>query len=278
MLKETYVAWTAHNAPRLGAALAYYAVFSIPPLIVVVIAVIGLFYKGDVAGAIQSQIASLAGNDAARTMLETARHHGEKRGTLAALLGIGLLLFGASGVFAELQDSLNTIWEVKAKEKGGILAKIKHKFFSFTMVLGTAFLLLVSLIVTAAITAFGGMLNTWLPLGAVLAEILDFAVSFGIVTTLFALIFKCLPDSGPEWRDVWVGAAATAALFVFGKLLIGMYLGRSNVGLEYGPAASVIVLIAWVYYSSQILFLGAEFTRAYAHRYGSRTAMRQKNP
>jgi len=270
LLKETFSDWTEDKAPRLGAALAYYAVFSIPPLIVIVITAIGFFYKGDVAGAIQTQIASLVGDDAARTMLETVQHRDRAGGTLAAVLGIGLLLFGASGVFAELQDALNTIWEVQPKKKGGLLSTIKSRFLSFTMILGMAFLLLVSLILTAAVSAFGDMLNAWLPFGESVAKVMDFAISFGVVTLLFAMIFKFLPDVKLAWSDVWIGAAATAALFTVGKFLIGLYLGRGGVGSEYGPAASVIILIVWVYYSAQILFLGAEFTQVYANRYGSR--------
>jgi membrane protein len=270
LLKETFSDWTEDKAPRLGAALAYYAVFSIPPLIVIVIAAIGLFYKGDVTGAIQTQIASLVGDDTARTMLETAQHRDRAGGTLAAVFGIGLLLFGASGVFAELQDALNTIWEVQPKKKGGVLSTIKARFLSFTMILGTAFLLLVSLILTAAVSALGGMLSAWLPFGESVAKVMDFAISFGVVTLLFAMIFKILPDVKLAWSDVWIGAAATAALFTVGKFLIGLYLGSGGVGSEYGPAASVIILIVWVYYSAQILFLGAEFTQVYANRYGSR--------
>jgi membrane protein len=203
-------------------------------------------------------------------MLQTAQHHGQKGGILAAVLGIGLLLFGASGVFAELQDALNTIWEVRAKNKGGILAVIKDRFLSFTMVLGMAFLLLVSLVLTAAVSAFGGMLNAWLPFGELLGKVLDIGLSLGVVTVLFAMIFKILPDVKLAWSDVWIGAAATAALFTLGKFLIGLYLGSANVGSDYGPAASVIIMIVWVYYSAQILFLGAEFTQVYANRYGSR--------
>ena len=270
LLKETFSDWTEDKAPRLGAALAYYAVFSIPPLILIVIAAIGVFYKGDVAGAIESQIASLVGNDAARTMLQTAQHHGQAGGTVAAVVGIGLLLFGASGVFAELKDALNTIWEVQAKKKGGILSVITDRFLSFTMVLGMAFLLLVSLVLTAAVSAFAGMLNAWLPFGELLAKVLDFTISFGVVTLLFAMIFKILPDVKLAWSDVWIGAAATAALFTLGKFLIGLYLGTGSVGSAYGAAASVIIMIVWVYYSAQILFLGAEFTQVYANRYGSR--------
>jgi membrane protein len=270
LLKQTFSDWTEDKAPRLGAALAYYAVFSIPPLIVIVIAAIGLFYKGDVAGAIQTQLAALIGDDAARTMLETAQHRGQSRGTLAAIFGIGLLLFGASGVFAELQDALNTIWEVQPKKKGGVFGVIKARFLSFTMILGMAFLLLISLILTTAVSAFGSMLNTWLPFGESVAKTMDFAISFGVVTLLFAMIFKILPDVKLAWSDVWIGAAATASLFTLGKFLIGLYLGQGTVGSDYGPAASVIIMIVWVYYSAQILFLGAEFTQVYANRYGSR--------
>ena len=269
LLKETFSDWTEDKAPRLGAALAYYAVFSIPPLIVIVITLIGLVYKGNVTGAIQTQVASLIGKDAAQTMLQTAQYHGQKGGTLAVVFGVGLLLFGATGVFAELQDALNTIWEVQVKEKGGILVAIKDRLLSFTMVLGMAFLLLVSLVLTAALSTIGGMLNVWLPFGEVVAKALDFAISFGVITLLFAMIYKVLPDVKIAWSDVWIGAAATSALFTLGKFVIGWYLGKGNVGSDYGPAASVIILIVWVYYSAQILFLGAEFTQVYANRHGS---------
>jgi membrane protein len=270
LLKQTFSDWTEDKAPRLGAALAFYAVFSIPPLIVIVIAAIGLFYKGDVAGAIQTQIASLVGNDAAKTMLDTAQHHGPSRGTPAAIFGVLLLVFGASGFFAELQDALNTIWEVQPKKSEGIISIIKSRFLSFTMILGTAFLLLISLVMTAGVSAFGETLDAWLPFGETMAKVMDIALSLGVLTLLFAIIFRTLPDVSIAWADVWVGAAATAALFTLGKFLIGLYLGRGSVGSDYGPAASAIIMIVWIYYSAQILFLGAEFTQVYSNKYGSR--------
>jgi membrane protein len=266
LVKQTFSEWTEDKAPRLGAALAYYAVFSIPPLLFLVIAIIGLVYHGDVAGAIQSQLGSLIGESTARTMMETGRQQKTGGGFLPAIVGIALLLFGASGVFGELQDALNTIWGVKPKEGRGVTGIIKDRFLSLTMVLGIAFLLLVSLVLSAAVSAIGG----WLPGGEALGHVIELALSFGITTLLFAMIFKVLPDVKLTWSDVWIGAFATAALFTIGKFAIGVYLGKGSIGSSYGAAGSVIVMIAWIYYSAQILFLGAEFTQVYANRYGSR--------
>jgi membrane protein len=264
--KQTFTDWSEDKAPRLGAALAYYAIFSIPPLILLVIAAVGLFYKGDVAGAIQQQLGGLIGEDTARTIMEVRQQQDTDRGILAGIFGIVLLLFGASGVFGQLQDAMNTIWEVKPKESRGIMGMIKDRFLSFAMILGIAFLLLVSLVLSAAVAAIGD----WVPGGEAVGHILELGISFAVVTLLFAMIFKMLPDVKIAWNDVWLGAAATAVLFTMGKFLLGLYLGKGTVASAYGAAGSVIIMIVWVYYSAQILFLGAEFTQVYANRFGSR--------
>jgi membrane protein len=270
LLKQTVSEWSEDKAPRLGAALAYYAVFSIPPLVLIVVAAIGLVYKGDVSGSIEHQLGALIGQDTARTIMQTGTQQNSGGGILATVAGVVLLLFGASGVFGELQDSLNTIWEVKPKTGRGIAGMIKDRFLSFTMVLGIAFLLLVSLVLSAGIAALGGALSGWLPGGEAVGHILETVTSLVIVTLLFAMMFKMLPDVKVAWNDVWIGAAVTAVLFTVGKILIGLYLGKSTVGSAYGPAGAVIVMIVWVYYSAQILFFGAEFTQVYANRYGSK--------
>jgi membrane protein len=189
---------------------------------------------------------------------------------ISTVLGAIVLLVGASGVFGELQDSLNTIWEVTPKPGRGIWGFLRDRFFSFTMVLGVGFLLLVSLVVSAGLAAAGKVLSGALPGGEALWSGINFVVSFGIITTLFAFIYKVVPDVTVRWSDVWVGAAVTALLFTLGKIGIGLYLGKSTVASAYGAAASVVVITVWVYYSAQILFLGAEFTQVYARTFGSR--------
>jgi membrane protein len=182
-----------------------------------------------------------------------------------------VLLFGASGVFGELQTSLNKIWRVERKKGRGVLGWLKDRFFNFTMVLGIAFVLLVSLVVSAGLQALGGMVQGWL--GDVLVmKVLYALVAFGVLTTLFALIFKVVPDARTRWGDVWLGAAITAALFTAGKFLIGLYLGKSGVSGRYGAAGSLVVFLIWIYYSAQILFLGSEFTRVWAEVRGKGVA------
>jgi membrane protein len=266
LIKHTFSDWSEDKAPRLGAALAFYAIFSIPPLIVLVVATVGFFYKGDVTGAIQQQLSGLIGEDTARTMMEVRQQQRSEGGFLSGFFGIGLLLLGASGVFGQLQDAMNTIWEVKPKADRGIMGMIKDRFLSFTMVLGVTFLLLVSLVVTAAVAA----VSAWLPGGSAPGHLLELSLSLIVVTLLFAMIFKFLPDVKIGWNDVWIGAAGTAVLFVIGKFLIGLYLGNASISSSYGAAGPVIVMIIWIYYSAQILFLGAEFTQVYANYYGSR--------
>jgi membrane protein len=270
LLKDTFAEWNKDKAMRLSAALAYYAAFSIPPLLILIIGVIGLVYSGDVTGKVQEQIAQVLGNDAAKAMMTTLYDEGTKGGVIGTIIGILLLLVGASGVFGQLHDALNTIWEVEPKYSSGIAAFVKDRFFSFTMVLGVAFLLLVSLVLSAMVAAIGSYVGAYIPGGEAVAHLLEILFSFAVTTVLFALIFKYVPDVKIGWRDVWVGAAGTAILFAIGKFAIGMYLGKSDLGSAYGAAGSLVIVLAWVYYSSMILFLGAEFTQVYAAAAGHR--------
>ena len=271
LLKDTFKEWSEDKASRLGAAIAYYTIFSLAPLLVVVIAVAGLvFGQKAVQGEIVGQIQGLIGHDGAQTiqtMIANANHPATS--IVATIIGLVTLLLGATGLFGELQDSLNTIWEIAPKPRS-ILATVKEKFLSFTMVLGIAFLLLVSLVVSAGVSALGHFLGGLLPVSELVLQAINFAISFAIITLLFALIYKVLPDAEIDWHDVWIGAAVTSLLFAIGKLAIGLYLGHSGTSSTYGAAGSLVVLLLWVYYSSQILFFGAEFTQIYSNRFGNK--------
>lgn len=271
---EGFTGWREHKASRMAAALAYYTVFSLAPILVISIAVAGLVFGQDAAeGRIVGQISGLVGQKSAsalEAMIAAARK--PSAGILATVLGIATLVFGATGVFGELQESLNTIWGVKPKPGRSFIRMLKTRFISFTMVLGVGFLLLVSLVVSAAIAALGSWMSALLPLPEVVLQLVNVAVSVGVVTLLFAMIFRVLPDVEIAWRDVWVGAAFTAILFALGKLAIGLYLGKTSTASSYGAAGALVLILVWVYYSAQILFFGAELTRAYAYQHGSRIA------
>lgn len=268
-LKQTVNEWLADKAMRLGAALAYYSVFSIAPLVIIAIAISSFVFGEQAAqGEIVQQIQGMVGESGARAIEDMLASNKERgSGGLATAFGVVALLFGASGVFGQLQDALNTIWKVEPKPGRGVLGVIKDRFFSFTMVLGTGFLLLVSLIVTAALEAITKFIagDAGVPL-----QIVNTVFSMAFVMLLFALIFKYVPDIKIEWRDVWIGAALTALLFTVGKYLIGLYLGQASVTSSYGAAGSLVVLLLWVYYSSLILLFGAEFTRVHASKSGHR--------
>jgi membrane protein len=272
LLKDTFTKWSADKAPRLGAALSYYTVFSLVPLLVMTIAIAGLVFGKEAAQqSIMTQMESLVGPQSAaavKQMLDIAQK--PSSGLLASLITLGTLLLGASGVFAQLQDALNTVWGVEPKAGRGVWGAIKDRFFSLVAVLGTGFLLLVSLVLSAALAAFGKLFTGWLPGHESLLHVMDFVVSFGVITLLFAMMFKLLPDAKIAWRDVWIGAGLTSLLFTIGKFAIGLYLGKAEIGSAYGAAGSLVILLVWVYYSSQILLFGAEFTAVYANRYGSR--------
>jgi membrane protein len=262
--------WIADKAPRLGAALAYYTIFSIAPLLVIAIGVSGLIFGRDAAqGMISSQISHLVGEqggEAIQTMVLSASKPGV--GIFGSIVGIVMLLLGAAGLFGQLQDALNTIWEVRPKEGRGVWGFIRDRFLSLSMVLGVAFLLLVSLVASSALAAVGGLLGDLETAGIGMA--LTTALDLTVITVLFALIYRYLPDAKIAWRDVWFGAAVTAVLFTIGKALIGLYLGRAAVGSSYGAAGSLAALLVWLYYAAQIFLFGAELTKAYANHMGSR--------
>ena len=276
LFKLAYQGWTADNASRLAAALAYYTIFSIAPLLVIVIAITGLIWDaGAVRTQILSQVRSLVGAEGAEFVAGLMASTGSPgQGILALVIGILTLLFGALGVFNELHNSLNIIWNVRVEKPKGLLQSIKKvildRLLSFTMILGIGFLLLVSLVVTAGLSATQETLGDAFPIPEFILQILNLVISLGVITVLFALIFKFLPDVRLAWRDVWMGAFVTSLLFSLGKTLIGLYLGNSAVGSTFGAAGSLVLLLLWIYYSAQILFFGAEFTQVYANRYGSK--------
>lgn len=265
-LKQTYAKWNEHEAPRLGAALAFYTVLSLAPLLVLVIAIAAFAFGEQRAQlAITAQARDLIGENGAaavHTML-TNSHHASS-GILASILAIVTLLFGASGVFTELRSALNKIWDVQITSASGFIGMIKEKIFSFGMVLSVGFLLLVSLVVSALLAVLGTFFTGLLPIPAVVLETLNFVVSLAVVALLFALIFHFVPETKVAWKDVWVGSVATAILFTIGKSLLGLYLGKASPGSAYGAAGSFVVTIVWVYYSAQIFYFGAEFTRAFS--------------
>lgn len=272
ILKRTGEAWVADKASRLAAALAFYTLLSVAPLLVLLVSMLGLFYGDEAArGEVASQLAAGLGDEASRGIEDLiAEARVPTHGLLGTIIGVVVLLFGASGVFRELQESLNTVWEIEPKKGRGVLGVIKDRFFSFTMVLGVGFLLLVSLVISTVLSALGSSITPDAPALSVLFQILNALVSFAFVTVLFALMYRVIPDVRIAWRDVFTGAAVTALLFTLGKFLLGLYLGRASVSSPYGAAGSLVVFILWVYYSAQILFLGAEFTQVYATTLGSR--------
>ncbi len=270
MAKETAKEWSDDDASRLAAALAFYTLLSLAPLLVIIVALAGMVLGQDAArGKLTAELAGVVGSEAAKgieAVLASAKS--PTGGLVGTVVGGVVLLVGASGVFGELQFALNRIWEVKAKPGRGILGEVKDRFFSFTMVLGVAFLLLVSLVLSAMLSAIGRSFTDLLPGGEIVWQVVNFGASFAMVTALFALIFKYVPDVTIRWSDVWLGAAVTALLFTVGKSLLGIYLGKASFGSSYGAAGSLVVLVVWVYYSAQILFLGAEFTQVRARHRG----------
>ena len=272
LLKQTVSEWLEDRASRLGAGLAYYTAVSLAPLLIILIAIAGFVLgRQAVEGQVVAQIQGLVGKtgaEAIQAMIASASQ--PKAGIIATVVSIATLLFGASGVFGALQDALNTIWEVTPKPGRGMMGMLRNRFVSFTMLLGVGFLLLVALVLSAGLAALGKFLGGLLPIPEAVLQAMNFVISFGVITLLFALIYKILPDAEIRWSDVWTGAAVTALLFTIGKFVLGLYLGKSSAGSAYGAAGSLIVVLLWVYYSAQILFFGAEFTQVYANTYGSR--------
>ncbi|MEG4802920.1 YihY/virulence factor BrkB family protein [Microcoleus sp. ARI1-B5] len=279
LLKETFTQWQEDKAPTLAAALAYYTVFSLAPLLIIVIAIAGLVFGEEAAqGQIVAQLQSLIGKDGAQTVQELILKASEpKSGMIATIVGVATLLWGASNVFTNLKEALNTIWNVSPPPGRGIWGFLQDRVLSFAMILGIGFLLLVSLVISAVLAAVSYWLNNWLHLPVNIWQVVDFAISFGVVTLLFALIYKLLPDVDLAWNDVAIGAAITSVLFTIGKSLIGAYLGGSGIASTYGAAGSFVIILLWINYSAQILFLGAEFTQVWANRYGSLMQGSRKN-
>jgi membrane protein len=276
LIKQTASNWNEIDAPRLGAALAFYTMMSVAPLLVVSIGIAALAFGREAAsGQIVWQIQNLVGTEggkAIQSLLASASKPGH--GVAATVVGFLMLLFGASAVFGELRDSLNTVWGVRPAVGCGLKGMIRYRFFSFALVMGIGFLLMVSLLFSAAIALLGKFLDSFLPVPELVLHLVNLAISWVAVTALFALLYKVVPDVKIEWRDVWIGAAVTSFLFSVGKFLIGLYLGKASVGSAYGAAGSLVVFLVWVYYSAQIFFLGAEFTHVFAGRHGSRAEYR----
>jgi len=272
LLKQTFQEWLQDKAPQLGAALAYYTVFSLAPLILVLLAIVGIVFRHDPAGAwskITQQMSYFLDPSAVQIVQNIAQKASQPgKGLIATIIGVALALFGASGVFGQLQDALNTIWGVKAKPGRGVWGFLRSRFLSFTMIGGVCFLLLVSLTLESVLKLFSHYVQSVLPGGIVIAMSVYLIFDFGVVILLFAIIFKFLPDVKIHWRDVWIGAVMTAIFFGIGKWALGLYLGSGAAGSAYGAASSLITLLLWVYYSAQILLFGAEFTQVYAERAG----------
>lgn len=272
LLKETVAKWQEDNASRLAAALAYYTVFSLAPLLIIAIAVAGFFWSDQAAqGLIFEQIRGVLGPNAAQlvqTMIENVGDRGS--GILGSVIGVATLLLGAAGVFVQLQGALNEVWDVMQDPDAGFMSTIVDRLLSFGMVLAIGLLLLASLVLSAALSTVGQFIADLSPNLQIVGQVVDFVVSFGVITVLFGLIYKVLPHVEIAWGDIWIGAAVTAFLFTVGKLFLGMYIGRASYGSVFGAAGSLVVILIWIYYSAQILFFGAEFTQVYARRRGSR--------
>ncbi|PYK77390.1 MAG: ribonuclease BN [Verrucomicrobia bacterium] len=272
LLKQTFSEWLDDKVPQLGAALAYYTVFSLAPLVLLLLAIVGFLFRNDPAGAWQKvteQMSYFLDKSAIDVVQGIAQKASQpNKGVLATVIGILLALFGASGVFGQLQDALNTIWGVKTKPGVGIMGFIRSRFLSFAMVAGVCFLLLVSLVLESLLKSFSHYVQAMLPGGIVIALVVYSTFDLAVVVLLFASIFKFLPDVKIQWRDVWIGAVMTAIFFAIGKWALGLYLGSGTAASAYGAASSLITLLLWIYYSSQILLFGAEFTQVYAARAG----------
>ena len=271
LLRQACAAWLDDDAPTLGAALAFYTLFSLAPVLIVAVSVAGLVFGDKAAqGEIVRQFQGLMGTQGATAIeiiLQSTNRPG--LGVLATALSLIAILVGASGAFNELQDALNIIWKVHSTKSFWRVA-LRHRVFSLGLVVATGFLLLTSLVITASLSAAERLVGTLLPISIVVLQSMNFVFSFVVITLLFALIFKLIPDTIIPWRDVWMGAAVTSLLFTVGKVLIGFYLGHSALTSAYGAAASLVVFLIWIYYSAQILLFGAELTHVYALKYDPR--------
>jgi membrane protein len=281
LFQESFEAWTEDYAPSMGAALAYYTLFSIAPLLLIVVGLAGLVFGPDAArGEIFGQLRGLMGDQGAAAIERLlAAADKPEGGLIATVTGTAMLVLGAMSVFGELQNALDRVWRAPARKKSaGWWNLLRTRLLSFGMILGIAFLLMVSLVVSAVLSALGRFWGPMFKDWESAAHLIDIGVTFVLVTVLFALIYKLIPRVRIAWRDVWVGAAVTSGLFAVGKFLIGLYLGKSSVASAFGAAGSLVVMMVWVYYSAQIFLLGAEFTWVFAHSYGSRRGERRPRP
>ena len=272
LIKAAANAWSDDYAPSMGAALAYYSVFSMAPLLVIVIAIAGLVFGPEAArGQVFGQLRGLMGDDSAKVVESMLIGFSTPpKGIVSAVIGVGLLLVGATSVFGELQDGLDRIWRAPARDRtGGLWGLVRARLLSFGMILGIAFLLMVSLVMSAAISALGNWWSSAFSGWAVLLQLVNLTVGFALTTGVFAMIYKLMPRVRVQWYDVWMGAAITAVLFTVGRFLIGLYIGKSGIASGFGAAGSLAVIFVWVYYSAQIFLLGAEFTWVYAKTFGS---------
>jgi membrane protein len=268
LVKQAGQEWLADKVPRLSAATAYYTILSLAPLLVISVSIAGIVFGRSAAQqGIVEQFENLVGKTGASAIQQMLEHASEpSSGITAIAIGVITLLLGASGVFGELQDAFNTVWNAPPKKSSGVWDMIKNRFLSFAMVLCVGFLLLASLVLSTALTGMGKYLSESVPGLPLAMRVGELLISFGIITLLFALMFKYLPDITVPWRDAWTGAAVTAALFTIGKYLIGLYLGTAAVATPYGAAGSLVALVVWVYYSAMILFFGGELTQALTRR------------
>ncbi|MFD2255677.1 YihY/virulence factor BrkB family protein [Luteolibacter algae] len=272
LLKETFKEFQKDNAMRLSAALAYYSVFSLAPLLIISISIAGAIFGEDAArGAIEFQLTDAIGQESARAVQEMIQNaHQDDKGIFMTIIGVLILLVSASGVFAQLKDAMNTVWDLKVKPGTGVKVMVKSRLLALSMVLVIGFLLLISLILSTVTATLISWVGKALPIPGFVFQTVSLLVSVGMVTVLFAMIFKILPDADVQWRDVWSGAFLTAVLFSIGKMVLALYLGRQEAASTYGAAGALILLLSWVYYSANILLLGAEFTQVYARRRGRR--------
>lgn len=273
LLKETFTKWNEREPFNNSIIIAYYTIFSLPGLLVIIINVAGYFYdKKEVTSEITGQVEAMIGGDTASDVQAIVDRASETKGTvISSILGIATLLFGATGVFYQLQQILNKMWEVKPKPKQKILKLIRDRVFSFGLILAVGFLLLVSLVISAGLSAVSEWVSGYISDSlTVMFRIADFIVSLGVITLLFASIYKFLPDAKISWKDVWIGALMTSVLFIIAKFALGLYFGKSDPGSTYGAAGSVILIMLWVSYAGIILLFGAEFTQVYANRYGKK--------
>ena len=279
LLKETASKWSAHQAPRLGASVAFYSLLSFAPLLILLVTLAGLVFDPQTTQRTLIDQARAAigdrGADTVQALLKSAQK--PTSGVLASIIAFLTLLFGASGVFIELRDALNTIWESQPKDQGGIKGLLKDRLFSFGMVLSVGFLLLIFLVISAALSFLGKYFGHIVPIPVPVLEVINFVLSLAVITALFALMFKYVPAARINWHDVMIGAVGTAVLFTIGKFVLGFYLGKASVGSAYGAAGSLVAVIVWVYYSAQIFFFGAEFTHVYAYHHDPTSNRWKKN-